>query len=258
MSTTTALAEIHEDADETTLATLPEVSGYAKLASVSFYGSMTKEPRNTKLKDAGVKPGAFYLEDDAGVIAQTPFAFFPSPRVWQYFAKVDGVGKTIQIRGKGPDGKGKDGWRPDKAKRVEDAKWDDATMALVFVPVGGDLIVPAILRTYKAVDNLWKPFRGAAQMAASKSVWAARGPLYAASAEAKLWFGRFLIVPGVTEKPLAKDPTVKFADGFSKCLPTPAPLVELFNDVADSGGFLGAVNAFDRIQEGMKKNLLKD
>lgn len=253
---TTAIAEVEDQ--ETDLATLPEVSGFAKLASVSFFGSKAKDGRATELKAAGVKPGAFYVKDDAGVIAPDPFCFFPSPRVWQYFAKVNAAGKTIQIRGKGPDGRGAGGWRPDAAKRPEDAGWNDATLALVFVPVGGELLLPGLLRTFKAVDNLWKPFSGAAQQANAVDVWAARGPLYAASAAAKLWFGRFVMIPGVIEKPLAKDPSTSYSDGFAKCVPTPANLVTLFNDVADSGGFHAPVQAFDKIKEAMVKTLKKD
>jgi hypothetical protein len=192
------------------------------------------------------------------VIVQDPFVFFTSPRVWQYFAKVNGAGKTIQIRGKGPDGKGKGGWRPDKYKRPEDAGWNDQTLALVFVPVNGELIIPAIIRTFKAMDNIWKPFATASKQAAAEGVWAARGPLYAKSAEAKLWFGRFVVVPGVQEKPLKDDPSSSYSDGFSKCLPTPENLVSLFNDVADQGGFHAPVQAFDKIKEAMIKTMLKD
>jgi len=164
----TGLAEI----DENGLAEMPEdVGGFKRMPKVSFYGTSAKEPRLSKLKEAGVKVGSFYLEDDAGIVAPDPFYFFATPCLFHFYGKLDVNGaKVLGLR---PKERG--GWRPDRSK-AEDKGWEDTTQALVLVPLGDAGLTPALLRTHKAVDRIWDPVAQTSSMAKDPAVWAVRGP----------------------------------------------------------------------------------
>jgi hypothetical protein len=224
---------------------LAEYNGGVKLANVSFFGSKTKEPRLTTLKDAGVKPGSFYLKDDAGIITRDPFVFWPTTGIMRCFAKNDENGKVEAVRAKV-----KDGWRP-RWDNPDDKGWSDFTLALVLVPIGDAAIAPALIRTFRAVDNIWKPLAASLEMAANEKAWAMRGSLYAEAAKARYPFGRLLISPWTDDevKKNAKKKDDVFTQGYSKVVPTPAALVDLFNTVVTPDFIKPALQVFVKVRD---------
>lgn len=238
----TGLAEL-EDTDNGGLAELPEEGGNARMPKVAFFGSATKEPRLSTLKAAGVEVGSFYLQDDAGVVAPKPFCLWVTPARLRVWGKMDEDGKrVIAIR---PKVEG--GWRPSYDK-AEDKGWSDLTVALVLVPLGTAGLTPAIIRTFKAVDNVWKPVDTAGKMAKDPAVWAVRGEAYKAASEAVTGFGRFLLYPTVRDEAGKKNPSRKFAQGDAKVQPTPAALVPVFNEFVQSPAYKQALDVFTKIK----------
>lgn len=219
--------------------------GGVKLATVSFFGSKTKEPRLTMLKEAGVKPGAFYLQDAAGVIARDPFVFWPTTAKLRCFAKNDESGKVEAVRAKVEGG-----WRP-RWDNPDDKGWSDFTLALVLVPIGDAAVVPALVRTFRAVDNIWKPVDAASELAKNEKAWAMRGPLYAEAAKANQWFGRLMLSPWTEDeqKKTSKKKDDVFTQGYSKVVPTPAALVSLFNDAVTPDMLKPALEVFIKVRQ---------
>lgn len=218
--------------------------GFARLPSVSFFGSKTKSPRLERLQAVGVKPGGFYVQDDGGPVP-IPF-FFATPANLNVYAKKDGEGKVIAVR---PKVKG--GWRPDR-KIAADKGWDDLLVGIVLAPIGDAGLVAAKIDLFKAVTNVYEKVSGVGQAAANPAAWAARGPLHKVASEASHWFGRFVVQPSV------KDEKVKtggntFASGSGDILPTPEKFVPLFNDYVQSGAFREALAVFDKIKAAILK-----
>lgn len=243
MSNENGLAEIDGD-DESGLAELPdENSGNVRLPKVAFFGSATKSPRLETLKAAGVEVNAFYLQDEAGVIAPKPFSLFVTPARLSVYGKFDEDGKRVVAVRKKEEG----GWRPD-FKRAEDKGWSDLTVALVLVPLGTAGITPAILRTFKGIDNIWKPVGTAAKMAKDPAVWAVRGEPYKVASAAVAGFGRFVLHPSVRDEPMKSNPNRKFAQGDAKVQPTPAALVPVFNEFVQSDAYKQALDIFTKIK----------
>lgn len=236
----TGLAVI--DDTDSGLAELPEgIGGFDRIAKISFFGSAAKEPRLSKLKDAGVKLNAFYLEDATGIVAPDPFGFFVTKGFVQFYGKLDEDGKAII----GVRAKEKNGWRPDR-KKAEDKGWEDTTLALVLVPLGLVALQPAIIRTHKAVDRIWDTVEPARKASADASVWAVRGEAYK-KASAAPPFGRFMLMPWVKDEPIQNTKRT-FAKGYGKVIPTPEALVPLLADYATSGALKAALGVYEKIK----------
>lgn len=231
--------------EETGLDTLPTGNGFVRMPQATYFGTATKEPRLTVLKDAGVKPGSFYLNDDAGVTPFDKFLFFPTPSQIRCYGKNDGQGKTVGIRAKVQGG-----WRPD-FNDPEEKKWSDLSLTLILVPLGNVGITAAIVRTYRAVDRIWDKLPGAAAQASNAAAWAARGPAYAEAAKASHWFGRFQMNAWVEAEQKTTNKKESYDKGYGVVMPTAAALVPLFNDYVASDAFTAAREVFAKIRSKM-------
>ncbi len=246
MSDNTVLAEVEETGLVSTGETGLETYGnnYVRLPAVSYFGSATKSPRLERLREAGIEVGKFYLQDDSGIVPIK--GFFVTPANFNCYALNDQDGKVIAIR---PKKQG--GWRPDR-KNPADKGWDDLLVSIVIAPIGEVGLCAAKVQVFKAVTNLYEKVPGAIEATKSATAWAARGPLHAKAAEASHWFGRFMLVPSVTDEP-KKTSKGTFAMGRGTVVPTPEALVPLFNDYVKSEAFAEALSVFEKIKAGLLK-----
>lgn len=235
----TGLAEVNDTG-------LADIGGnYERLPVVSFRGSKTKEPRLTRLKEAGIAEGQFYVQDD---ISAMPIRFlFVTPSNLHCYAKMDEDGKVEAVRAKTPNG-----WRPDY-KNPADKGWSDLLVSIVLAPIGDGGVTAAKLQLYKATCNVFEKVGAVQKQAANPAVWAGRGAPYAEAARASHWFGRFVVAPEVRDQKANNGRT--FANGVGSILPTPAQFVPLFNDYVSSGALTAAQSVFEKIKAKLLEKL---
>lgn len=218
---------------------LEDVGGsFERLPVVSFRGSKTKKPRLSRLEDAGIEEGSFYVQDD---VAVTPTRFlFVTPSNLHVYGKMDEEGKVESVRAKTQGG-----WRPNYTNPA-DKGWSDLLVSIVLAPIGDSGLTAAKLQLFKAATNIFERVGAAQKQAANPAVWAGRGGAFAESAKATHWFGRFVVAVTVKDQMAQNGRT--FANGVGVILPTPTAFVTLFNDYVKSGALTAAQEVFVKIR----------
>ena len=137
-----------------------------KLPRVFFLSDRAKGEALERAKAGGVTKDSFYLCDDLGARAFSPFRIVPTPFVFDCYVELDDDNNVVHAQYEKPDDNSLSEYR--------------TGLVLVVEPDESE-VTPALLTTNRALCRLWKSISDAVQLSFSGSKWFNRGPAFKAT-----------------------------------------------------------------------------